>query len=158
MMTRPFVFAIAFSLAAAPALAQAEKKTGSKSSMSKAAMSETLMTAEKSMIDNLTKHDASGFFGFIAPGGVSVDEGGVMNMEEFRKNWAQLKVESASTSDMKVVPIDATSGIVTYRLDQKGTFNGQPFAPSVYATTVWVNKGGKWQAVFHQESTAAPKK
>ena len=59
---------------------------------------------------------------------------------------------------MKVVPIDATSGIVTYKLDQKGSFNGEPFQPTVYASTVWVNRSGKWVAAFHQESTPAPKK
>jgi hypothetical protein len=33
---------------------------------------------------------------------------------------------------------------------------GTPFPPTVYATTVWVNQGGTWRALFHQESKAAP--
>jgi hypothetical protein len=159
MMRTAFVLGIAATFAAGSAFAQGgEKKTGSKSSISKSAMADTLMTAEKTMLDNLTKHDAAAFFGVIAPGAWSIDEGGLMKIEDFKKDWNQIKVESSTTSDMRVVPIDATSGIVTYRLEQKGTYNGQPFPPNVYASTVWVNKSGKWMAVFHQESTAAPKK
>ena len=158
-MTRTFVLGIALTLAAGPAFGQtAEKKTGSRSAMSKSAMTDALMAAEKGLLDSLAKHDASSFFALIAPGAWSVDETGVMNMDEFKKNWAQVKVESFTPSDMKVVPVDATSGIVTYKLDQKGSFNGEPFQPTVYASTTWVNRSGKWVAVFHQESTPAPKK
>jgi hypothetical protein len=159
MTTRTLALTIACTLAAAPAFAQgAEKKTGSRSAMSKSAMTDALMEAEKSLLDNLAKHNASAFFALIAPGAWSVDEMGGMTMDEFKKNWAQLKVESVTPSDMKVVPVDATSGIVTYKLDQKGSFNGEPFQPTVYASTVWVNRSGKWVAVFHQESTPAAKK
>ncbi len=158
-MTKTLALAFACALAATSAFAQtAEKKAGSKSTMSKSAMTETLTTAEKTMMDNLMKHDAAGFFGAIAPGAWSVDENGVTAIDQFRKDWAQIKVESFNLSDMKVVPIDATSGVVTYRLEQKGTYNGQPFPPTVYATSVWVNRGGKWMTIFHQESTQAPAK
>lgn len=59
---------------------------------------------------------------------------------------------------MKVIPIDANAAIVTYKLDQKGSYMGQTFPPTTYATTVWMNKGGKWWAIYHQESAAAPMK
>ncbi len=62
-----------------------------------------------------------------------------------------------TASDMKVLDVNANSQIVMYKLDQMGSCMGQPLPPVVYASTVWVNQGGTWQAVFHQESTAAKK-
>jgi hypothetical protein len=37
-----------------------------------------------------------------------------------------------------------------------GTYMGKPLSDTAYASTVWTERGGKWVAVFHQESDAAP--
>lgn len=122
----------------------------------KTAMGARLMAAENKMLDDLTKHDKDAFFAWIVPGSWSVDEGGWMKIDDFRQAWDQIKIESSKTADMKVLPLGAGSAIVTYKLEQKGTMAGQPFPSPVYASTVWMQKNGKWLAVFHQEST--PKK
>ena len=133
---------------AAPAMAQTAN-----SGTAKSAMATKLMAAENTMLDDLTKHDRDAFFAWIAPGSWSVDEGGLMKIDDFRQAWDQLKIESSKTSDMRVVPIGASAAIVTYKLEQKGSMAGQAFPPVVYASTVWALKNGKWQAMFHQEST-----
>ncbi len=139
---------------AATAAAQTAKPMPKRAA--KHAMAETLTAAENKMLDDLTRHDKDAFFAVIAPGSWSVDESGPMKIDDFRQAWDQLRIESSKTSDMKVVPIDGRSAIVTYKLEQKGSMGGQPFPPVVYASTVWVQKNGAWRAVFHQEST--PKK
>jgi hypothetical protein len=82
-----------------------------------------------------------------------------MNVDEFVKMLgdpkSDIKIEMIKASDMKVVDIDATSAIVTYKTEQKGSFMGAPLPPVTYVTTIWANQGGTWKAVFHQESTAA---
>ena len=121
------------------------------------AMATKLMAAENKMLDDLTTGKKDAFFGVIAPDSWSVDEGGWMKMDDFKQSWDQIKIQSSKASEMKVVPINATSAIVTYKLEQKGSMAGQPFPSPVYASTVWVQKNGKWWAVFHQESTPAKK-
>lgn len=121
------------------------------------AMATKLMAAENKMLDDLTAGKKDAFFSVIAPSSWSVDETGWMNINDFKQSWDQIKIQSSKTSEMKVVPINATSAIVTYKLEQKGSMAGQPFPPVVYASTVWVQKNGKWWAVFHQESTPAKK-
>jgi hypothetical protein len=143
-----------FSVAASTASAQTAKPPMKPAAKSAAA--DKLMAAENKMLDDLTKHDQAAFFKWVVPGSWSVDETGWMKIDDFRPAWDQLKIESSKTSDMKVISIDASSAIVTYKLEQKGSMAGQPFPPLVYASTVWTQKGGKWLAVFHQEST--PKK
>jgi hypothetical protein len=147
------------------ALAQADKKMparpmGDKPMAMKGGVNETLMHHENDMIEKLQKKDFDGFQKYIMAGSWSVDETGYMSMDDFMKAVKDPKSnfswESYKISDMKVIDVDANAKLVTYKLDEKGSFMGQPFPPTVYATTVWAKHGGNWMAVFHQESTAAP--
>jgi hypothetical protein len=141
------------------AFAQAELK---KPMATKGDLANTLMHHEQAMLEALQKKDIAGFKKYIMTGSWSVDENGYMTVDEFLKALNDPKgsfmIESFKTADMKVVNIDANAALVTYKLDEKGSFMGQPIPPVVYATTIWANHGGTWMAVFHQESTAAAKK
>jgi len=90
----------------------------------------------------------------VAPGTLQLDETGYMTIEDFRKAFDQLKIESQTATDIKVLSLGSNTALVTYRLAVKGSFSGQTLPPDVYASTIWKNKGAKWTAVFHQESTA----
>ena len=142
---------------AAIASAQTAKPTGKAQPAASTTMGDKLTAAENKMLDDLTKHDKDAFFKWVAPGSWSVDEGGWTKIDDFGQMWDQVKISSSKTSEMKVIPINASSAIVTYKLQQQGTVGGQPVPPLVYATTVWALKNGKWVAVFHQESTPAKK-
>jgi hypothetical protein len=123
-----------------------------------ASVADTLMANEHKIIEALTKKDVATLNALLMSDSWSVDEMGYTKTGELLKGLAALKIDSVKTSDMKVLPMSPTVSLVTYKMDQKGTFQGQPFPPVVYATTVWVDHGGTWQAAFHQESTAAPLK
>ena len=116
-----------------------------------------LMANEQAVAAAFQKKDTATIKKFIMPGSWSVDEGGAMKVDDMIASIADMKVDTYKISDMKVIAVNATTSLVTYKMDQKGSFKGQPFAPVVYATTVWTDHGGgNWMAVFHQESTAAP--
>ena len=51
-------------------------------------------------------------------------------------------------SDWRFIHADPHVFIVSYRV------NGLSFPWQAYATSVWVHRGGKWQTVFYQASTA----
>ena len=150
--------AVGMVLATSLAFAQGEMK---KQTAMKSDVGATLMHHEQMMLDALQKKDVAGFKKYIRAGSWALDENGYMTIEEFVKSLndpkANFMIESFKASDMKVVNIDANAAIVTYKLDEKGSYMGQPFPPLVYATTIWANHGGSWMAVFHQESTAAKK-
>jgi hypothetical protein len=152
MLIRSIGAAALAAVIAGPALAQeAARKT--------AGTSETLMHHEQTMLEALAKKDFPTFQKMIVPAAWNIDETGYMTIEDFIKAVNDPKSNlqfEFKTSKMKVVDINPSTKIVTYQLDQKGSFMGQPFPPTVYASTVWVNKGGTWRAVFHQESTAKP--
>ncbi|MEP7307736.1 MAG: hypothetical protein ABJA98_19715 [Acidobacteriota bacterium] len=147
------VLAVGFSTGVAFAFAQSAAKKSAESSGSVASQ---LMANEHKVLDALKSKDAAGFSSLVVTDSWNIDENGLMKTAEFVKALPELKVESLKTSDMKVLSMSPTVSLVTYKLDQKGSFLGQAFPPVVYATTVWVNNGDTWRAMFHQESTAAP--
>jgi hypothetical protein len=154
-------FAIAcLVIAVATATAQ-EKKTPSTPKAAKSSVSDLLMHHERALFETLQKEDFASFSAMVMPGSWSVDENGFMTIDEFLKMVkdpkAGFKYDSFQFSDMKVIALNPTASLVAYKLDSKGTFMGQAFPPTVYASTIWVNHGGTWHAMYHQESTAAKK-
>ncbi|HEV8212070.1 MAG TPA: nuclear transport factor 2 family protein [Vicinamibacterales bacterium] len=158
-MKHVMIAALGVMLAAGPVFAQAEKKMPAKPMASMSKMADALTAKEHALIDAVKARNAKVFSSMVAAGGWSVDENGLMNVDEFVKMLgdpkSDIKIEMIKASDMKVVDIDATSAIVTYKTEQKGSFMGAPLPPVTYVTTIWANQGGTWKAVFHQESTAA---
>jgi hypothetical protein len=63
----------------------------------------------------------------------------------------KLTIEHYSIDDPKVSWVTKDVAILRYKCDLKGSYDGKPFAP-VFATEVWVNRGGKWQIVSYQET------
>jgi hypothetical protein len=148
-------------LSATMGFAQTAKKPMAARRMTKSGVSETLMQRERAMLQSIEKKDWITFKKYVAADSWNLDENGAMSVADFLKATTDPKFDltiQMKASDMKVVNVDANSKLVTYTLEQKGSMMGQPFPPQVYATTVWVNHGGTWKALFHQESTAAPKK
>jgi hypothetical protein len=57
-------------------------------------------------------------------------------------------------SDWKVLPIDNDAVVLTYTAAVKGKMDGKEVPPmSARCSSAWVNRDGKWLAIYHQEST-----
>jgi hypothetical protein len=158
-MKHVMIGALGMMLAGTTLFAQAEKKMAAKPMAPTSKVADALMAKEHALIDAVKARNAKVFSSMVVPGSWSVDENGAMVVDDFIKMLgdpkADIKIEMIKASDMKVVDIDATSAIVTYKTEQKGSFMGAPLPPVTYVTTIWANQGGTWKAVFHQESTAA---
>jgi hypothetical protein len=127
----------------------------SSATMDKAAMETALLASEQKLNEAVAKGSLTAFRALVADGGWSVDQGGQMSVLDFAKSLSQLKIEPGwAVTDSRVVWIDTSSAVVTYKWTGKGSMAGQPLPPVVFASTVWTKRGGKWVAVFHQESTA----
>jgi hypothetical protein len=77
---------------------------------------------------------------------------GSSNLKQDIDTIGKLNIENYTIDDPKVIWATKEVGILRYKCDLKGSFEGgKPFRP-VYATEVWVNRGGKWQIVSYQET------
>jgi len=69
----------------------------------------------------------------------------------------KLALTDVSFSDWKMLTVDKDAVVITYSATMKGSFDGQPFPQSsVRASSAWVNRDGKWLAIFHQETDIKP--
>jgi hypothetical protein len=63
-------------------------------------------------------------------------------------------VKSYELSDIKVTFFNSDSALLTYKGTQDGTCAGKTVPPSVWASSLYVRRGGKWYAASHQETPA----
>jgi len=121
-----------------------------------AALAKQLEANERAVNAAVAKGDLAGFKALVADDAVSGDGAGFMPVAEFEKMFNQLKMASYAIDQVNVKVINPNTAIVTYHWTGKGTMMGQPVPGNVMASSVWVNKAGKWQVVFHQETVATP--
>jgi hypothetical protein len=66
-----------------------------------------------------------------------------------------LDISGTTFSDWKMAPIDKDAVLLMYNVTVKGTFKGKEVPPGPYrASSAWVNRNGKWQAIYYQETLA----
>jgi uncharacterized protein DUF4440 len=83
---------------------------------------------------------------------VSSPLSGPSNLQQDIATIDKLTIESYTIADPKVSMVTKDVAILRYKCDQKGSFDGKPLISPVYATEVWVNRGGKWRIVSYSET------
>ena len=110
---------------------------------------------EKATWDTIKKQDWTAFADNLASDYIEIGSSGVYDKNGILTFIKDLNVTDVEFSDWKSLPIDADATILTYTLNLKGTHKGQPMPAGPYhATAAWVNRGGKWVALYYQETLA----
>jgi len=76
---------------------------------------------------------------------------GPSNLQQDIANIEKLTIESYTIDEPKVLMAAKDVAILHYKCDLKGSVDGKPLKP-VYATEVWVNRGGKWRQLMYTET------
>jgi hypothetical protein len=56
--------------------------------------------------------------------------------------------------DVRFVPLSVTSGLIVYKITEKGVSHGRDFAVQAYISSIWAERAGKWVCLFSQETGA----
>ena len=117
----------------------------------------TIIANERAVNDAFAKGDSAAFKALVAADGWAVDSViGRAPVADMLKDFAgltkELKIASWDITESKIVWVDATTAIHSYKWTAKGTDHGKPLVSPVWASTVWTKKSGKWMALFHHES------
>lgn len=133
--------------------ATASPSPSPKPRMSKAQLMKKLSANETALWNAWKNKDPKPFQTWLAPNGVMVGESGVATKKDIVGMMAQMpcEVKSFTLSDWKLTMVNLDSGFLTYKGVADGTCAGKPIPP-VWASSLWVNRGGKWQAFSHQET------
>jgi hypothetical protein len=111
---------------------------------------------EKEIWQTLTNKNINAFSAMLADDQIYVSGDGVHDRASSIKGVAGYVPTEVVFSDWKFIPIDKDAAVLTYTAKAKGTMDGQPFPEaSMHASSVWVNRGGKWLSVFHQDCNVA---
>jgi hypothetical protein len=120
----------------------------------RAAAEKQIVANEKAVNEAFAKGDMKTFNAHVDAQGYGIDPSGVTKVADMGAMLTQAKIASWNIDNTKVIWVDDNTAVHMYRWTGKGTFQGNPVPSPTYASTVWANRGGKWVAVFHQETTA----
>ena len=121
--------------------------------MSKAQVLKKLQANETAMWNGWKNKDAKVFNTWLTADSVMIGGQGVAGKKDIAEAMAAMpcEVKSFTLSDWKVSMVDADAALLTYKGVADGTCAGKPI-PTVWASSLWVNRRGKWQAFSHQET------
>jgi hypothetical protein len=151
------VSALALAACAAPTdIGNKSTTTNSNKLPERSTMSEAEVIAkEKQVWDLVRQKDFDGFRKIMAGDGIYVSHHGILDPAGTVDEIKELDLTDVSFSDWKVIPIDRDAVVVTYTAHINGRIKGQPLvSSSVRGSTAWVNRDGKWLAIYHQDSEA----
>ncbi len=107
---------------------------------------------EREELDALKSANYSKFADLIADDAVFLDPHGSATKKEVVDHVGDFKLLDFTMEDVHFVKLSETSGVLAYKLTQKGIAQGHEFTNQVYASAVWVQRNGKWVTVFSQET------
>src|SRR2546421_12239486 len=130
---------------ASPSPAAAAKP---KPRMSKAQILKKLSANETALWTAWKNKDAKPFQMWLSADGVMIGDQGVGTKGDVVKMMASMPcdVKSFTLSDWKLSMVDADAAVITYKGGSDGTCGGQA-GPTGWASSLWVNRKGKWTAV-----------
>src|SRR6476660_3212868 len=117
-------------------------------------LQEQIEAKERQELEALKSGNTQEFASLIAEDAVFVDPRGTASKAEVVGHIGDFKLLEFSMDDIKFVALSDTSGVIAYKLTEKGTSHGREFTSTAYASAVWVQKDGKWVCVFSQETPA----
>jgi hypothetical protein len=126
-----------------------------KPAMSKAQMLKALSTAERKLWDAFKNKDPKPFKTGLTADAFALSENGIEKKEDTLKMIPQApcEIKSYELSDWKLTMVNSSTTLVTYKGKTDGTCAGHAI-PTVWCSTLYVNRGGKWLAIFHTETPA----
>ena len=125
-------------------------------SPNRSAAEKQIVSLERALNDAFAKRDVGPFKTNVAPDAMQIDGAGIAKVTtpELEKMMKQVSIQSWAIDGSQFYWVDDNTVVHLYRWSGKGTAQGQPVPSPSWASTVWSNKSGKWQAVFHQETNA----
>ena len=124
-----------------------------KPAMSKAQIRGRIIATEKKLWEAWKNKDAKPFKANLAADSVMIGETGVAGKADIVKEIASMpcEVKSFELSDFKTTFLNSGTVLLTYKGVADGTCAGTAL-PAVWASSVYVNRGGRWLAASHQET------
>ena len=113
-----------------------------------------LETMEKQAWEAWKTKNGAFFQTLLSEDSIQVGSGGVANKATIVKDITSpmCEVRSYSMDNFQMIMMDKKTAILTYKAMQDATCDGKTIPSSVWATSMYVKRNGKWVSNFHQET------
>jgi hypothetical protein len=124
--------------------------------MSRAQSQRAIIATERKLWEAWKNKDMKPFRANIAADAVMIGDGGVADKKTSLAAMEGMacEVTSYALSDIKVTFLNSSTAIMTYKSAQDATCGGEKVPANIWASSVYVMRGGRWYAASHQETTA----
>ncbi len=113
-----------------------------------------IVAKEREELDALKTGNVDRFADLLADNAVFVDAKGPASKAQVVKNVRGFTLSEYSIDEIRYVPLSSNSGLIAYKLREKGLSHGKAFEAQVYVSSIWMKRGGKWVSLFSQETSA----
>lgn len=114
-----------------------------------------LEAKERQIWDAIKAKNWDAFSGMLADDFVIVGGDGTQAKAGLLNDLKKYDLTEYTLSDFRMVKVDADLAVLTYTSTEKSTYDGKPTpGKPTHSSSAWINRGGKWLAVYHQESEA----
>jgi hypothetical protein len=131
---------------------EASKTTGK--AMSQSSSNKALIDREIELWEIVKNKQADAYRKYFADNFSAVSSDGVRDINQEVEGVRIVDLKNYSLTDVKVVFPNKGTAVLTYKVTVQGSFQGQDISGVYYASSVWVNQGGKWLAILHTEAKA----
>src|SRR5262249_4256961 len=118
------------------------------------ALQQQVVAKEREELDALKAGNHQAFANLIADDAIFLDPRGHGTKAEVVEHTADFQLLDYNMEGIRFVQVSPDSGVVAYKLTQKGSAHGQEFTSAVYASALWTNRDGRWLCLFSQEPPA----
>ena len=122
--------------------------------LSRRSPDKVLIDRETALWEIVKKRQVEAFRTYYADNYSGVSSDGVRDINQEVEGVRIVDLQDYSLADTKVVFPSKSTAILTYKVTVRGSYQGQDISGAYYASSVWVNQGGKWLAVLHTEAKA----
>jgi ketosteroid isomerase-like protein len=109
---------------------------------------------ESQGLDDLKSGNYDDFASLTADDAIFMDSHGSATKAQVMENTTNFRLSSYAMTDVKLVRISGSSGVLLYQLNEAGTSHGKDFTAKVNVSSLWAKRGGKWFCLFSQETAA----
>jgi hypothetical protein len=117
-----------------------------------ASLQDQIVAKEREGLDALKMGDLDIFGKLTADEAVMVDAQGPATKTQVLQNVKEFKLTDYSIDDVKFVPVSATTGLISYKITEKGVSHGHEFMAKAYVSSLWTKRAGAWLCLFSQET------
>lgn len=108
---------------------------------------------ERQVWDALKAKNWDAFAGMLSEDFTDVADDGIYDKAKTTEMIKKIDLTDYTFSDIKFVKVDDDLAVLVYTTTDKSTYDGKPSpGKPTYNASAWANRGGKWVAVYHQET------